>query len=460
MDEKTPQNLSLARNAKIGLFHLGSGIVDVMTTGVWNRIMISDLGYAATPIGLLVSLRYFLAPLGVWAGRMSDTRRILGFRRLFWVWLGRAMMIISTFGLGLATAQLARGADNEALMWAVIVVSMLLFSLGSAFSGTTFLALIYDRAPEHQRGRAVGIVWTFLLLGYMVAGILFSRLLPSEEGGGSLTFSPDMLQTLFIVTAFILGGLWFFSVLGEERRRPQAPQETQEAPAEQEQRSVRDDMRRVWVSRPMRFFLFYLALSMFFAFSQDLVLEPFAGDVFGMPAETTNRFSAYWGSTAIVGTLFFLWLSRKVAWLTNTVMSYIGVGALLLTFVLLSVSALAQVEVLVRPVLFLLGFGLGLWNVGTLGLMVDMSPEGKAGTFLGFWTVVVTFSRGFGVSGGGIIHDVFAQATGNEQIAYGMVFVIGSAGLAVALAALSQINMRLYKAAERDTSSVFAAAMD
>ena len=41
------QNLSVGRNLKIALFHLGSGIADVMTTGVWNRIMISDLGFAA-----------------------------------------------------------------------------------------------------------------------------------------------------------------------------------------------------------------------------------------------------------------------------------------------------------------------------------------------------------------------------------------------------------------------------
>ncbi|HYO88968.1 MAG TPA: hypothetical protein VER79_09985, partial [Candidatus Limnocylindrales bacterium] len=49
-------NLTTARNLKIGLFHLGSGMADVMATGVWNRIMISDLGFNATPIGLLVSL--------------------------------------------------------------------------------------------------------------------------------------------------------------------------------------------------------------------------------------------------------------------------------------------------------------------------------------------------------------------------------------------------------------------
>ena len=171
--------LSLARNLKYGLFHLGSGMADVLTTGLWNRVMISDLGYSATPIGLLLGLRYFLAPLGLWAGRMSDAHLLGGYRRLTWIWIGRALMALSLFSLGLATATLARGSDNPALLWLVITISLLLFSFGVAVSGSTFLALLHDRARAEQRGRAVGLVWTFLLLGFTLGGILFSIMLPS-----------------------------------------------------------------------------------------------------------------------------------------------------------------------------------------------------------------------------------------------------------------------------------------
>src|SRR5690606_20094628 len=190
------KNLTVARNLKIGLFHLGSGIADIMATGVWNRIMISDLGFSATPIGLLVSLRYFLAPVGIWAGRMSDRHAVLGYRRLFWVWLGRAMMVISLFALGLVTTTLARGAEATPAIWVVISVAMLLFSLGTALSGGTFLALIYDRAADHQRGRAVGIVWTLLLVGFTVGGILAGVLLPDLDDIPGMSFSPDTLQNL------------------------------------------------------------------------------------------------------------------------------------------------------------------------------------------------------------------------------------------------------------------------
>lgn len=464
LEQTEPENnLTVARNLKIGLFHLGSGMADVMATGIWNRIMISDLGFSATPIGLLVSLRYFLAPLGVWAGRMSDQYAVGGYRRLSWIWAGRAMMVISLIMLGLSTAHLARGAEATLGVWASITGALLLFSLGNALSGTTFLALVYDRSPEHQRGRAVGLVWAFLLMGFTVGGILFGVLLPShtaEEGvfNNGLSFSPDTLQNLFVVAAMILGSLWFFSLLGEEQRSRGA---TSNAPQEYTT-SARADFRLVMQNKQLRYFLFYLVLSMIFAFAQDLVLEPFGGEVFGMDARHTTRFAAYWGSMSILGTLLCLWFSRKVKWLTNTNMSIMGVVVLIATFALFALSSLAFIRPLVTPGLITLGIGLGLWNVGTLGLMMDMSPSGRAGTFLGFWTLAVTLARGAGVSGGGIIRDIMLQLTGNLQVAYGTVFILEVVGLVVALYALSRVNVKAFKADTEpvDAEQVFVGAMD
>ena len=84
---------------------------------------------SATTVSLLVGLRYFLAPLGVWAGRVSDERAIGGYRRLFWVWSGRAMMVISMMVMGVVTASLARGTEATAGVWLVLSVALLLFSI-------------------------------------------------------------------------------------------------------------------------------------------------------------------------------------------------------------------------------------------------------------------------------------------------------------------------------------------
>ena len=190
MSEQKSSDLTIGRNLKIGIFHLGSGMADVLATGVWNRIMVADLGYSATVVGLLTGLRYFLAPFGVWAGRYSDTHVIGGFRRLFWIWLGRAMMVLSTLSLGYSTAEMVRLAQSDPplppapALWLVIALSFLLFSLGIALSGSTFLALVHDRAAPAQRGRAVGLVWTFLLLGFTLGGVFFSLMLPHDDRRG------------------------------------------------------------------------------------------------------------------------------------------------------------------------------------------------------------------------------------------------------------------------------------
>ncbi len=467
MSEQQQPNLTPARNVKIGLFHLGSGMADIITTGIWNRIMISDLGFSATPIGLLVALRYFLAPLGVWAGRMSDQHAIGGYRRLFWIWLGRAMMTLSIVALGVTTADLARGAEATTLRWASLVIAMLLFSLGSALSGSTFLALVYDRSAAHQRGRAVGIVWTFLLLGFTVGGILFAVLLPSgadadfDGVSDALSFTPDGLQSLFIVAALVLAGLWFFSLLGEEKRSAGSVAAAAEG---EHNTSLLGDLKLAWSNRATRFFFWYLGLSMMFAFSQDLVLEPFAGDVFNMSASVTTRFAAYWGSMAILATILFLFLGRRVKWLNNTSMSIIGVSVLIVTFGLFALSSVLEIRGLVTPGLILLGVGLGIWNVGTLGLMMDMSPFGRAGTFLGFWTLVVTLARGGGVSGGGILLDLFRQGAGaSDALGYGLVFGVGALGLGVSLYALINVRMtheQTERAQEPDAERVFAGSMD
>ncbi len=467
MDAPQEQHLSVGRNMKIGLFHLGSGMADVIITGFWNRIMISDLGYAATPVSLLTSLRYFLAPMGIWAGRISDRRPVAGYRRMFWIWLGRAMMVLSTLGLGLATAQLQAGggavgmAGKDTAQWILIGISLLLFSLGGAISGSTFLALIYDRAPENERGRAVGIVWTFLLIGFAIGGFGFGRLLPEHKDGLTITYTPESLQMVFVVAAVAMGLLWFISLLGEERRSKAGM--VYESSGQQEySTSVIADLKLVFSERSMRYFFWFLTLSMFFAFSQDLILEPFGGDVFKMDANVTTRFTSQWASMAIIGTIIFLFLSRRYKSLTNTVMSYVGVGFLVGGFAAFTIAAFGQVRPLVTVGLILLGTGLGIWNVGTTGLMMDMSPNGRAGTFLGFWTLVVTFARGGGVSSAGILRDLGLNMSGSAPLAYGICFLLGTVGLVVSLVMLRQANIKAYKSQHvpSDTTAVLVGAMD
>ena len=438
MSSSNPASLSIARNIKIALFHLGSGMADVLVTGVWNRVMVADLGFSATLVGLLTGLRYFLAPLGVLAGRWSDTHTVGGFRRLFWIWLGRAMMAASAVSLGFVTAELAQrvGEPTPANLWLGLIVSFLLFSLGNAISGSTFLALIHDRAAESQRGRAVGLVWTFLLIGFAFGGVFFGLLLPEGEGASALGYSADDLLKLFLAAAAAFSALWLVSLLGEEGRIADAAALVRD----KSEGSLRGDLSLVWQSRSLRHFLVYLTMSMAFAFLQDTVLEPFAGQVFDVEASQTNRYAAYWGTAAILSSFAVLTLMRYWPQATHRSMSTVGLLILAGAYVALSASALLTMETLIMPALLLLGLGLGAWNIGTLGLMMDMSPLGRAGTFLGFWSFCVTISRGVGVAGGGIIRDLALGVFGDFAASYGAVFVIGTLGIAASAWSLRRVG--------------------
>ena len=147
---------SALRSFKIGTFHIGSSLTDVMLSGVWNRVMISDLGLVAWPVSLLLAARYFLAPLAIWAGHKSDTHPILGSRRTAYIWLGRLMMLVSLPLLPLSVGMIAQGT-TATTGWILATLSLLFYGTGTSISGAPYLALVHDSAPYQRRGQAVSI---------------------------------------------------------------------------------------------------------------------------------------------------------------------------------------------------------------------------------------------------------------------------------------------------------------
>jgi BCD family chlorophyll transporter-like MFS transporter len=467
-DTSAWSNLSLLRNIKLGLFHIGSSMADILAIGVWNRIMIKELGFAATPIALLLALRYFLAPLSIWVGHRSDTRPWRGYRRLPYVWGGRLITVVSYFLLGISTLELAGSYDGtiaeltvglanitvtqnagSLLGWAGVAVSLVMFSVGSTFSSTTFLSLIHDRAPKHQRSRAVGVVWFFLILGFAVAGLLFSRLLPE--------YTRDGFLSLFLVAPLIMGSLWFFAVLGEEKPIPRS-----KMAAPPPANAFGRDLKAVWASRQTRLFFLFLALSFLFFYMQDVILEPFAAEVFGMSVATTSRFSMYWGSLTLIGIIASLILSRRYPkTVTNTALARWGVMVLIVAFGIFFVCAVAEIRALVTVGLVVMGLGLGMWTVGPLGMMMDMTRAWGAGLYLSLWTVSSTLARGAGVVAGGVILDLALALTGGQQaLAYASVFLIQVVGFAGTWAVLRQINLRQFDQEAPRAEPVFASAME
>jgi BCD family chlorophyll transporter-like MFS transporter len=163
--DANPERLNMGRTLKIGSFHIGSALSDIMLSAVWNRILISNLGLPAGPVALLAALRYLLAPLSIWAGDKSDKQPIMGKYRLPYIWGGRALMALGLLLIPPATLLLAE-SPGSALGWLLATLCFVVCGTGTLISGSPYLALLRDSAPPTKRGQALSIAQIMLLFSF------------------------------------------------------------------------------------------------------------------------------------------------------------------------------------------------------------------------------------------------------------------------------------------------------
>jgi BCD family chlorophyll transporter-like MFS transporter len=420
------KRFSLPRTLKLGSFHIGSAFADLLTSGVLNRILISDLGIAAAPVAFLSALRYLLAPLSIWAGYRSDTRPLFGLHRTPYIWAGRLLMLLSLPLLPLITVVLAANPRAPG-GWALAVLAFLIFGVGTLLSGSTYLALIRDSAPPARHGLALAIVQIFLVVSFPVSAVIYGRLMPVYDQG--------LFWQLVLFGTAIAGGFWLFALFGEEKRGASV------AVDEQEQLPFRQLLREMWADRHTRAFFLFLALGAVSAFAQDAVLEPFGGDVFGLEAGETTRFNAYWGLGVLISLIGTVVLTRKRQAYEQTSTTVLGLALTALPLALLALVSFLQLQMLLVPVLVFFGFGFGIYTVGAVSLLMAMTSDKRAGAYLGLWSMAQLIFRGIGIFLGGAMRDVMLNTTGSMTIAYGTVFLLEAIGLFACIALLLRVDV-------------------
>jgi MFS transporter, BCD family, chlorophyll transporter len=437
-------SFSALRSFKIGSFHIGSSMTDVMLSGVWNRVMITDLGLAAWPVSLLLAARYFLAPLAIWAGHESDTHPLFGSRRTAYIWLGRLMMLVALPLLPLSVGLIAEG--DATLGWLLATASLLLYGTGTSISGAPFLALVHDSAPYERRGQAVSIVQFMLVVSFAFIPVLFARIMPDYEQA--------LFWRLVIVGMIGAAFFWLVSVLGEERRArrigtmPPMPAPGTKSP------SLRATLSGIWSDQRTRRYALFLGVSAFFAFMQDAVLEPFGGDVFGLSVGETTRFNAYWGVGVLISMIATYGLTRKRRPDQQVNTTAWGLLLLGLAVGLLSVAAMRESLTMVVPVLVFFGIGFGVFTVGGVSLLMAVTTADKAASYLALWSVIQLVSRGLGIAAGGVLRDVFNTLGGEIALAYAAVFAVEAIGLFFAIWLLRRVDVRGFAEGRRaDTAS-------
>lgn len=419
---------SLGRVVRLSTFQIGSAMADIFTAGVWNRIMISDFGIPAWPVGLLLALRYFLAPISLWVGHRSDTRPLWGWHRTSYIWLGRGLMLITFPILGASTVRLEQDTGDP-LAWSMLLLCFVAYGLGTLISGSPYLALVRDSAPKSKQGIAIGIVETVLIAMFPIAAIGFGAMLAS--------YDPAMFWRLILFVILVGGFFWWFSVFGAER----ANRGYGVGPADSKRIDLRVTFGRIWGDgRTRRFFLFLFAAT-FSAWLQDNILEPYGADVFGWDVGETTRLTGYWGTATVLVLVasFFIWRKRRPETLSGV--TRVGLLIMALGMALVMVSAFGPAPSMFLSGLVVFGAGFGLYTFGGLSLMAVMSPDPHSGAYLGLWTVAILVSKGSGTFMGGVIRDVMLFVQEDAALSYAVGFGLSAAGLVVAALILTGVDI-------------------
>jgi len=388
------RELPLGRLLRLSLFQVSVGMAMVLLNGTLNRVMIVEMDVPAWLVALMIALPFLFAPFRALVGFRSDHHRsVLGWKRVPYIWFGSMLQ----FG-GLAImpfALLVLSGDGEAPIavgQAGAALAFLLVGAGLHTTQTAGLALATDLAPEASRPRVVAFLYVMLLLGMSGSALVFGALLAE--------FSPMRLIQVIQGAAVVTMLLNMVALWKQEARDPAA---TARATARPSFAAAWADFRRRGASTRI-FVTVGLGTA---AFSmQDILLEPYGGEVLNLGVGATTMLTALLAG----GTLAGLFVAARHLGQGRDPYRLAALGAMagVVAFSIVIFAAPLQSPWLFRAGSFLIGFGSGLFAVGTLTAAMALARDGLSGLALGAWGAVQASAAGIGIALGGAIRDVVA----------------------------------------------------
>jgi BCD family chlorophyll transporter-like MFS transporter len=331
------------------------------------------------------------------------------------------------------------------LAWTLGFLFFLVEGMATYLAGTAYLALLADQTTEQQRGPASGVVWTMLMVGIIITGI----------GTGAIMdhYTFPAFLTLTLVGA---AGAAVLAAVALHRQEPRLPPGAAAAPGAP--LAPLAALRLLWRSENARWFGSFLILAMFSFFMYDVMLEPFGGEVFGLSPAATTRFNAYLGTGVIVGML--LGGMKLIPRFGKVRITALGCVLMAAGFSLLALAGFAGQAALLPAAITLLGFGSGLFTVGGVALMLDMTTLGHAGLFAGAWTLTQAVAKGPAAIVGGVLQKAFVAAGAAPGQAYAGVFVIEGLGVLLSLFFLARVGVQAFRHEVGAFGGLAAEAMD
>jgi BCD family chlorophyll transporter-like MFS transporter len=256
----------------------------------------------------------------------------------------------------------------------------------------------------------------------MIAGFIVTTAL---AGQALDPFSPARLVAVSSAVSAIAMLLTLIGIWNVEAGAPSGIAPAVAAP--QPKTSFRKELIEIWNEPESRRFAIFIFVSMLAYSAQDLILEPFAGSVFGMTPGETTKMSGVQHSGALIGMIIVpvvnglvpAWRTRSRQWI---------VGGCLASAVAIFGLALAAVLTPTWPLrasVLALGITNGIYAIAAIGAMMTLVGSGRGnreGTRMGVWGASQAISFGIGGFLGTLASDAARHLLSSASLAYALVF--------------------------------------
>ncbi|MCA3133137.1 MAG: BCD family MFS transporter [Rhodocyclaceae bacterium] len=390
------EGLPLSRLLRLSLFQVTVGMATALLVGTLNRVMIVELMVPAWVVALMVGLPLLAAPFRALTGFRSDTHRsAFGWRRVPFIWTGTLLQFCGLAIMPFALLVLSGQGQVPTPPWfgqAAAGLAFLTVGIGLQTAQTAGLALATDKADDATRPRVVALMYVMLLAGMLGSSFLFSLLLAE--------FTPQRLIQVVQGAAVITMVVNSVALWKQEARDPARAAALRGAPAP----AFRDAWRRFLSNGRARRYLWAVGLGTAAFNMQDVILEPYGGEILHLSVGATSALTALMACGALAGFALSARLLgrgmdalRLAAW---------GAVAGLPAFSAVVFAAPLESALAFRVGATGIGFGGGLFAVGTLSAAMRMEERAFVGLALGAWGAVQATAAGLSVAGGGALRDL------------------------------------------------------
>jgi len=428
------------KRLQLGLLHVAVAMTLVPINSTLNRVMIKELAISATLVSILASLPYLFAPIQVAIGSYSDRHPIFGLRRTPYIFAG---LLLCVAGLIVSPYVAFLMAENPLLGILAGILAFGAWGMGYNLSSVSYLSLASEISGESGRGKTIAAMWFMMIVSIIATAIGLSRMVDP--------YTPEALIRAF---GYVAAAALALGLIGLFRLEPRSSISASQAASESY--SVKQMTSAITQNPVARIFFVYLFLLLAAILGQDVLLEPFGAEAFGMTVTQTTRITSIWGTFVLIAILVAGLLEGRMA---KKAIAQLGNLGALAGFLIIMMSGFSRSASIFYTGVTLLGLGTGLSTVANLSLMFDLTAPGMVGLYIGAWGVSNALSRLVGTLLAGILRDVVNQFTGQALIGYLVVFFVEAFMLVIAAFMLHRIDVRKFQKDVKQPSFIETVAL-